>query len=84
MQAGDPSGRKVPRQAGPSRRGSRSCIGCRARNEREALVRIVCSPEGEVVVDRYLKAPGLCVKTGRYLLKNLKVHCWLTGAQLDK
>ncbi len=58
MEGGDPSGRKAPREAGPSSRGMRSCIGCRARHERGDLVRLVCSPEGEVVVDRYLKAPG--------------------------
>lgn len=58
MTGGDPNGRKVTRQAGPSRRGMRSCIGCRVRFERDALARLVCSPEGQVVVDRYLKAPG--------------------------
>lgn len=36
----------------------RTCVGCRKRSPREALVRVVCSPEGVVLVDRYLKAPG--------------------------
>ncbi len=46
----------------------RSCIGCRARQPRELLVRVVCSPEGEILVDRHLKAPGrgahLCYDAG--------------------
>lgn len=58
MARSDALGRKEPRLAAPSRRGMRSCIGCRARAERDTQVRFVCSPEGRVVVDRYLKAPG--------------------------
>ncbi len=51
-------GRKGPRTAGPGTRGVRTCVGCRARCEREALVRLVCDPEGQLFVDRYLRAPG--------------------------
>ncbi len=36
----------------------RTCIGCRARFERDTLVRLVCDAEGTVHVDRHLKAPG--------------------------
>lgn len=36
----------------------RSCIGCRQRFPREALIRLVCDPAGQVVIDRHLKAPG--------------------------
>lgn len=50
--------RRRPRVAGPSTRGMRSCIGCRQRAPREALIRLVCDPQGAVVVDRHLKAPG--------------------------
>lgn len=50
--------RKQTRVAGPSTLGMRSCIGCRERFPRESLVRLVCDPEGVVVVDRHLKAPG--------------------------
>lgn len=50
--------RRRPRVAGPSTRGMRSCIGCRQRALRESLIRLVCDPEGTVVVDRHLKAPG--------------------------
>lgn len=50
--------RRRPRVAGPSTRGMRSCIGCRQRALRESLIRLVCDPEGTIVVDRHLKAPG--------------------------
>lgn len=50
--------RRRPRTAGPSTRGMRSCIACRRRDLRASLIRVVCDPEGTVVVDRHLKAPG--------------------------
>lgn len=50
--------RRRPRVAGPSTTGMRSCIGCRERAPRAALIRLVCDPEGMIVVDRHLKAPG--------------------------
>lgn len=50
--------RKQTRVAGPSTLGMRSCLGCRERFPRESMVRVVCDPEGVVVVDRHLKAPG--------------------------
>ncbi len=60
--------RRRPRVAGPSTRGMRSCIGCRKRAPRDSLIRLVCDPEGAVVVDRHLKAPGrgahLCYDVG--------------------
>ncbi len=36
----------------------RTCVGCRARAPREALVRLVCDGDGVIHVDRHLKAPG--------------------------
>jgi len=36
----------------------RSCIGCRQKATRVSLIRLVCDPEGTIVVDRHLKAPG--------------------------
>lgn len=36
----------------------RSCIACRTLAERGALVRFVCDADGEIHVDRFLKAPG--------------------------
>lgn len=56
--SGSSAGRKRPRTPRPSSRGMRSCIGCRERHPREALVRVVRAPDGQVLVDRYLRAPG--------------------------
>ena len=50
--------RRRPRVAGPSTAGMRWCIGCRVRAPRASMIRLVCDPEGRVVVDRHLKAPG--------------------------
>ena len=52
------SGRRVQRQAGPPHRGFRSCVGCRGRSEPAELLRLVCDPEGRVLIDRKGKAPG--------------------------
>ena len=51
-------GRRVQRAPRPSTAGMRTCVGCRKRHPRAALARLVCSPQGEVLVDRHLKAPG--------------------------
>lgn len=52
-------GRRAPRKAAPRPEGSiRTCIGCRSGFERNTLVRLVRGPEGEVLVDRHLRAPG--------------------------
>ncbi|MCB9522087.1 MAG: DUF448 domain-containing protein [Myxococcales bacterium] len=50
--------RRQPREPRPSTKGMRSCVACRCKAPREALIRLVCDPEGRVLVDRYLKAPG--------------------------
>lgn len=50
--------RRTPRVARPSTKGLRSCLGCRGRFERAEMIRVVCDPDGQVLVDRYLKAPG--------------------------
>lgn len=36
----------------------RSCIACRLLAERGTFVRLVCDADGEIHVDRFLKAPG--------------------------
>jgi hypothetical protein len=36
----------------------RSCLGCRTSRDRDALIRFVLSPQGEVVVDIEAKLPG--------------------------
>lgn len=46
------------RPTGAALRGMRSCIACRGRFQRESLARLVVSPDGQVLVDRYLRAPG--------------------------
>jgi predicted RNA-binding protein YlxR (DUF448 family) len=40
------------------KKGMRSCIACRRRAPRSALVRLVATSSGQLEVDRYLKAPG--------------------------
>lgn len=49
-----------------SRQRPRTCVGCREESPKRALVRIVRSPEGKVVVDTRGKLPGrgayLCVR----------------------
>lgn len=52
------SSRREPREARPSSKGMRSCIACRGRFPRADLIRVVCDPQGQVLVDRFLKAPG--------------------------
>ena len=34
------------------------CLGTRERLPRDEMIRLVCAPDGRVLVDRYLKAPG--------------------------
>ena len=52
-------GRRAPRVAAPKPEGStRMCVGCRGLFPRDSLVRLVRGPEGEIGVDRYLRAPG--------------------------
>ena len=50
--------RKTPRVAAPKSKGERMCAACRERAPREALLRFVVDPEGQVWVDPFLKAPG--------------------------
>lgn len=50
--------RKTTRQPGPDLRGMRVCLGCREHFLREDLIRVVCDPEGHLLIDRSLKAPG--------------------------
>ena len=52
-------GRRKPRVAAPKLEGSvRTCVGCRDRFSRASLVRLVRAPDGQVLVDRWLRAPG--------------------------
>jgi predicted RNA-binding protein YlxR (DUF448 family) len=48
----------------------RTCIGCREKKRQRALVRIVRTPEGHVVIDEQGKAQG----RGAYLCRN--AACW--------
>ncbi len=76
--------RRGERQERPSTKGMRSCVACRQRFPRETLIRLVASPDGELLVDWYRKAPGrgthLCysvscleaIETGRGLARALK------------
>ena len=52
------SRRRLQREAGPTHRGFRSCIGCRGRFEPSELLRVVSDPDGRVLIDRKGKAPG--------------------------
>jgi len=52
------SRRRLQRQAGPTHRGLRSCVGCRGRFEPAELLRLVNDPDGQVLIDRKGKAPG--------------------------
>ena len=47
------------RPTGAALRGMRSCIACRGRFQRESLARLVVAPDGQVLVDRYLRAPDV-------------------------
>ncbi len=51
----------------------RTCIGCRQVAGKRGLIRIVRTPDGQVVVDRTGKAPG----RGAYLCANKT--CWLAA-----
>src|SRR5215510_5739103 len=43
----------------PSRYGAeRTCIGCKAQREARTLLRFVCTPQGEVILDASGHAPG--------------------------
>ena len=46
------------RKAKPNTDGTRMCAACRERAPRDALIRLVVDPEGQIFYDRYLKAPG--------------------------
>ncbi len=48
----------------------RTCIGCREKKRKRALVRIVRTPAGHVVIDEQGKAQG----RGAYLCRN--AACW--------
>ena len=59
----------------------RTCIGCRQVKPKRELVRLVCTPEGELVVDETGKRNG----RGAYLCPDKA--CWeaaLRGGQLAK
>lgn len=51
----------------------RTCVACRATRPKRDLVRIVRTPEGEVLVDPRGKAPG----RGAYLCRQRS--CWTTA-----
>ncbi|GIX48665.1 MAG: 50S ribosomal protein L7/L12 [Candidatus Tectimicrobiota bacterium] len=46
------------RNAPPRHLPIRTCVGCRAQRPPQELLRLVCSPAGEVMVDRTGRAPG--------------------------
>lgn len=51
--------RKGPRVAKPKPAGPiRTCIGSRVELPRGEMARLVCGPDGIILVDRHLKAPG--------------------------
>ena len=50
--------RRQDRVARPSKRGMRTCVGCRAPFERDQLLRLVVDTAGQVFVDYRGKAPG--------------------------
>jgi predicted RNA-binding protein YlxR (DUF448 family) len=78
----------------PRKQHTRSCIGCRTTAEKHALLRIVRTPEGEVVCDptgrlagrgAYLCAEPKClerVRKARLLDRALKVK--LSEGDLDR
>ena len=48
-------------EALPQPRAGRTCIGCRAQGGRHDLLRFVCTPAGEVILDASGHAPGRAV-----------------------
>jgi len=58
----------------------RTCIGCRTKRTAQELLRLACTPEGEVFVDRTGRAPGrgahVCFDKGclRQALKPVKLR----------
>ena len=45
----------------------RTCVGCRAQQEKRALIRVARRPDGHIVVDRDGRAPG----RGAYVCRSL-------------
>jgi len=56
----------------------RTCIVCREVKDKRALIRIVRTPEGKVVIDPTGKANG----RGAYLCQ--QTSCWEKGLKTDK
>ena len=56
----------------------RTCIACRTAQDKRALVRIVRTPVGQVMVDPTGKAAG----RGAYLHKD--ANCWKEGLRKDR
>lgn len=54
----------------PKRQPQRTCIGCRQTSTKRTLIRIVRTPEGQVVIDETGKRAG----RGAYLCPNRR--CW--------
>lgn len=52
----------------PKKVPQRTCMGCQAKKEKRELVRIVRSPEGEILVDMTGKKPG----RGAYICPDLE------------
>ena len=46
----------------------RSCLGCGLKTDKNKLIRIVKTPEGQVVIDKTGKAPG----RGAYICLNIE------------
>ena len=64
---------KAATPARPRRLPQRTCVGCGATGAKRELVRIVRTPEGEVLADPTGKRPG----RGAYLC--LRPECWQTA-----
>lgn len=61
--------------ARPKHRPQRTCIVCRAAQDKRQLIRIVRTPAGEIVIDPTGKANG----RGAYLCR--RSSCWEKGLQ---
>ncbi|MGI6715882.1 MAG: RNase P modulator RnpM [Eubacteriales bacterium] len=51
----------------PKKKPERKCIGCGEMKEKSSLIRIVRSPEGNIFIDKSLKANG----RGAYICNNV-------------
>lgn len=65
----------------PKKTPQRLCSGCQTFQDKKALVRIVRTPSGEVVIDPSGKAPG----RGAYVCRNAEcVHKAAAGKGLER